>query len=283
MREVSEGIITRLENKAIDIRKKIIDLTVIAGGGHIGGALSMTDIVVALYYHAMKYDPKQRYWPDRDRFVLSKGHGAIGICPILADVGFYPEEQMSNFNGLDSPFGMHPDMNKIPGIEMSTGSLGHGLSIALGIALAGKMEGAKWRVFCMTGDGELDEGMIWEAAMAAHHFKLSNLVAIVDRNGLSLDGPTEEVMALEPLEDKWKAFGWNCMTIDGHSMKELVVVLDSISPANSDKPTCIIAKTVKGKGVPFMENVTDWHYGGLDDAKAEEIKNGFEKIRKGGR
>ena len=170
MREVTAEEIRRLENKAVDIRKKIVDLTVVAGGGHLGGALSMADIVVALYYHVLNVDPKQPRWAERDRFILSKGHGALGLCPVLADVGFYPEELMADFNGLDSPFGMHPDHNKIPGIEMSTGSLGHGLSVAVGAALAARLDRAGWRVFCLLGDGELNEGMVWEAAMSAKQF-----------------------------------------------------------------------------------------------------------------
>jgi transketolase len=269
--EISEKEIIRLQKKAVDIRKKIIELTVIAGGGHLGGALSMTDIVVALYYHFMKYDPKNPRWPERDRFILSKGHGALCLCPVLADVGFYPEELMNNFNGLDSPFGMHPDMNKIPGIEMSTGSLGHGLSVSVGAAIAGKLDHGNWRIFCLLGDGELNEGMVWEAAMAASHFKLGNLVAIVDRNKFSLDGPTEEVMSLEPLAEKWKAFGWNVMEIDGHNMREILQALHSLPSPGSEKPTCIIAHTIKGKGVSFMENRAEWHYGGLDENKAAEV------------
>jgi transketolase len=274
--EITEEEIIRLRRKAVDIRKKIIELTVIAGGGHLGGALSMTDIVVALYYNFMKYDPKNPHWSERDRFILSKGHGALALCPVLADVGFYPEELMNNFNGLDSPFGMHPDMNKIPGIEMSTGSLGHGLSVAVGAALAERLDKGKWRVFCLLGDGELNEGMVWEAAMSAKQFKLGNLVAIVDRNKFSLDGPTEEIMSIEPLADKWKAFGWNVVEIDGNDMKEIITALYSLPPSESEKPTCIIAHTIKGKGVSFMENKTEWHYGGLDDEKASEVINELE-------
>jgi len=281
MREVTAEEIRRLENKAVDIRKKIVDLTVVAGGGHLGGALSMADIVVALYYHVLNVDPKQPRWAERDRFILSKGHGALGLCPVLADVGFYPEELMADFNGLDSPFGMHPDHNKIPGIEMSTGSLGHGLSVAVGAALAARLDRAGWRVFCLLGDGELNEGMVWEAAMSAKQFKLGNLVAIVDRNGLCLDGPTEEVMGLEPLAEKWRAFGWNTVEVDGHDMKALLGAFHALPPADSDRPTCIVARTVKGKGVSFMENDPVWHYGGLDDEKAAAVCAELESHRPG--
>jgi transketolase len=277
------ALLERLECKAVDIRKKIVELTVIAGGGHIGGALSMTDVMVALYYHYLRVDPANPGLPDRDRFILSKGHGALGICPVLSDLGYYPEELMANFNGLDSPFGMHPDMHKIPGIEISTGSLGHGLSIAVGCALAARLDSASWRTCCLLGDGELNEGMVWEAAMSAAAFKLGNLVAVVDRNGFSLDGPTEEVMPLEPLARKWEAFGWRVQEIDGHSMAEIVAALAALPPTGSEVPQCIIARTVKGKGVSFMENKAEWHYGGLDEEKAGVVLDELERSRGGGR
>jgi len=276
-------LLARLESKAIDVRKKIVELTVIAGGGHIGGALSMADVMVALYYHYLRIDPHYHDWPDRDRFILSKGHGALCLCPILSDVGFYPEELMNNFNGLDSPFGMHPDMHKIPGIEMSTGSLGHGLSIAVGCALSARLDKATWRTCCLLGDGELNEGMVWEAAMSASAFKLGNLLAVVDRNGYSLDGPTEEVMPLEPLVKKWEAFGWQVQEVDGHDMSEIVAALEALPPVSREVPQCIIAKTTKGKGVSFMENKAEWHYGGLDEEKAGTVLAEMEHSRNGGR
>ena len=279
---IDPALIERLESKVVEIRKKIIDLTVLAGGGHIGGSLSMTDLLVALYYHRLIYKPADPRWAERDRFILSKGHGALGLCPILADVGFYPEELMNNFNGLDSPFGMHPDMHKIPGIEMSTGSLGHGLSIAVGCALAARLDNAAWRTYCLLGDGELNEGIVWEAAMSATKFKLGNLVALVDRNGFSLDGPTEEIMPLEPLRDKWSSFGWQVREIDGHDMGEILAALDSLPDPSGPAPQCIIARTVKGKGASFMENAAEWHYGGLDDEKAAEVKAELDRSRKGG-
>jgi len=278
---VDPALISRLEEKAVDIRKKIIDLTVIAGSGHLGGALSMVEILVALYYHTLKVDPSQPKWPERDRFILSKGHGALALYPILADRGFYPEELMSNFNGLDSPFGMHPDMNKIPGVEMSTGSLGHGLSVAVGCALTARLDCASWRTFCLLGDGELNEGTVWEAAMSASKYKLGNLVALVDRNGFSLDGPTEEIMPLEPLKEKWIAFGWDTVEIDGNNMAEVLNALESLPEASGERPQCIIARTVKGKGVSFMENQSEWHYGCVDEQKAEEVKAELELARKG--
>jgi transketolase len=275
---MNEEILT-LQNKAVDIRKKIIHLSSIAGGGHLGGSLSIVEIVVALYGHVMKFDPRNPRWPERDRFILSKGHGGMCLCSVLADAGYYPEEAMNTFNCLDSPFGQHPDMNKIPGIEMSTGSLGHGLSVSVGVAIAGRLDKAKWRVFCLLGDGELDEGMVWEAAMSASHFKLGNLTAIVDRNGYSLDGPTEEIMALEPISDKWRAFGWNVLKVDGHDFGEILNAFDTLPPADSPKPTCIIANTVKGKGVSFMENNAEWHYGGLADELTTQVYEELERAR----
>lgn len=271
--------ILELQEKVVDIRKKVIGLSQVAGGGHLGGSLSMTDVVVALYYHTMNYDPKNPDWPERDRFILSKGHGALGLCPVLADVGYYDEELMENFNDLDSPFGMHPDMNKIPGIEMSTGSLGHGLSVAVGVALSGRLDNADWRVFCLLGDGECNEGMVWEAAMSAGHYRLGNLTAIVDRNRYSLDGPTEEIMALEPLADKWRAFGWGVREVDGHDIQQVVDALDSLPGAGSQRPNCIIAHTIKGKGVSFMENANEWHYAGCDDELTARALEDLEACR----
>jgi transketolase len=256
-------LIGRLEYKACDIRKKILTLAYNAGQLHVGGDLSMTDILVALYYSSMKHDPKNPQWPDRDKFVLSKGHGAGGLYTILADLGYFSEEElMTTYGKLESKFGMHPCKDTVPaGIEMSTGSLGHGLSGCVGMALAAKLDRQRTKVFTLLGDGETNEGSVWEAAMSASHFKLGNLVAIIDRNELSLDGKTEEIMGIEPLPDKWAAFGWHVITVDGNDMTQLLKVLASVPDSESDKPTCIIAKTIKGKGIPFMENKPEWHSG----------------------
>jgi transketolase len=253
------------------MRANVVKLTHIAGSGHIGGALSIIDILVALYYHVLKFDPKNPRWPERDRFILSKGHGCIGLCPVLADVGYFPVELLDTFNHLDSCFGMHPDGNKIPGVEISTGSLGHGLSIAVGVALAARLDGANHRVYCLMGDGEVNEGMIWEAAMSAAHYGLGNLVGIVDRNGLSLDGPTEEIMALEPLRQKWEAFGWRARQVDGHSFEEILDAFAQLASPKDRQPTVLIAQTVKGKGVSFMENTIEWHYGNLDEQLRDQV------------
>ena len=266
-----------LANKAIDIRKAILDVSLRAHSGHFGGSLSAVDILVALYYQVLRYDPKAPAKPDRDRFVLSKGHALLGLAPILADSGFFPQSFMDNYNGLDSAFGMHPNMRYIPGIDMSTGSLGHGLSVSVGMALAARLDKASYQVYCLLGDGELDEGMIWEAAMSAAHFRLSNLTAIVDRNRLSLDGKTEDVMRLEPLKAKWEAFGWRVIPANGHDMGSLLSALEAAR--EGEGPAVIIAETIKGKGVAMMEGQTNWHYGGLDEETVEALKAELEKGR----
>jgi len=273
-----EELMKFLTKKSVDIRKKIVQLVATAGGGHVGGGLSMTEILLTMYYHILNIDPKNPNKSDRDRFILSKGHGGVGICPVLADVGYYPENMLADFNQYLSPFGMHPDMKKVPGIDMSTGSLGHGLSISVGLAIGARLDKASWRVFCLLGDGECNEGSVWEAAMAAHHYKLGNLIAIVDRNQLMLDGPTEKIMSLEPLEDKWKAFGFDTQVINGHDYQELLDAFEKLPPPTSEKPVCIICNTVKGKGVSFMENEPKWHYGGLDDDAVKLAISDIDKM-----
>lgn len=263
-----------LAKKAGEVRKKILELTRIAGGGHLGGGLSMVDVTVALYHHVMNIDPANPQWADRDRFILSKGHGAIALDPILAQVGFFPMEALDTFNQLDSPFGMHTNAHSTPGIEHSTGSLGHGLSVSVGMALGARLDGAGWRVFCLLGDGEMQEGSTWEGLMSAAQFKLGNLVAIIDRNKFTIDGPTEELMALEPLGEKLKAFGWNVLEVNGHNMSELLSVFEELPSPASDKPTIIIAHTEKGYGVSFMRGQSKWHYGAIDsDLEEQAVKD----------
>ena len=269
-----------LHNKAIDIRKKMLDISLRAGSGHFGGSLSAIDLLTALYFHTMKYEAKNPALPGRDRFVLSKGHALLGLAAVLLEAGFYDEAFTENYNGLESAFGMHPNMHYIPGIEMSTGSLGHGLSIGVGMALAARLDKADWRVFVLMGDGENDEGMIWEAAMSASHFKLDNMIGIIDRNKLSLDGPTEEIMNLEPFQEKWRSFGWNVTEIDGHEMEAIIGALDAAAAGKNGKPTLIIANTVKGKGCDFMEGNTDWHYGGLDSETIDQFKEKLDAQRR---
>lgn len=248
-----------LEAKAGAMRRHVIDMTWSANSGHPGGSLSAADIVATLYFRVMQgLDPANPKNPDRDRFVLSKGH----CCPILysalIEKGYLPAEERLTFRKLHSRLQGHPDMHKCPGVEFPAGALGQGICGAVGMALAGKLDARNYRVYCMVGDGECQEGEVWEAAMAGAHYKLDNMVVIVDRNGLQIDGPTEDVMSLEPLADKWRAFGWHTLEIDGHSFQEILAALDEAA-ATKGRPTAIVARTVKGKGVSFMENSVEWH------------------------
>ncbi len=272
------ALIAHLAEKAHMVRVETIRQVSIAKSGHYGSSFSCAEILATLYYHVLRYDPQNPKWPERDRFILSKGHAALGLYPILADVGFFPREWLDTYTRFGSPLGDHPDMRKIPGIDFSSGSLGHGLSVGVGMALAGRLDRRDYRVFVLLGDGELDEGQVWAAAMSAAHYRLGNLVAIVDRNGVSVDGDTEEVMRLEPLADKWRAFGWQVTEIDGHDLEVLLDTFAALPPPQSTTPTVIIAHTVAGKGVSFMEGRFEWHLGYLappDEAKAlQELNQG---------
>lgn len=256
MNEIS---IEELKQKAIELRKAALTMIYGAQSGHPGGSLSAADFVAALYFKEMNIDPKNPNWEDRDRFVLSKGH----VCPIqysaLALLGFVPYETIHTLRQYGSPFQGHPDMKKCPGIDISTGSLGQGLSCAVGMALGGKRDEKDYRVFAVVGDGECQEGQIWEAAQSAVKYQLDNLVVFVDDNGLQIDGTTEEVMPNQDLEKKFEAFGFETKRINGHSMEEIVETLDNIREAKNGKPKCIVCNTVKGKGVSFMEDVCGWH------------------------
>ncbi len=250
--------IAELKEKAAVIRRHIIRMLAKAGSGHPGGSLSAADIVTVLYFKEMNLRPEDPYWPDRDRFVLSKGHAAPLLYAALAERGYFPVEELMTLRRLGSRLQGHPDAKKLPGVEVSTGSLGQGLAAANGMALAARLDGKNYRVYVLLGDGELQEGMVWEAAMAAAHYKLDNLVAFVDYNGLQIDGPVNEIMSVEPLVDKWRAFGWHTLAIDGHDYGQ---ILDALAEARMVKgrPVAVIAKTVKGKGVSFMEGKVDWH------------------------
>ncbi|MEW5760645.1 MAG: transketolase [Candidatus Thermoplasmatota archaeon] len=264
-----------LEEIARDIRRKIVEMIGTAGSGHPGGSLSATDIIVALYFHVMKHDPKNPKWNERDRFVLSKGHAAPALYAVLATAGYFPVEILNSLRKIDSILQGHPDMRKVPGIEISSGALGQGLSVANGIALAGKIDKMNYKVYVLIGDGESDEGGIWEGAMFASHYKLDNLTAILDRNMMQIDGYTEDVMSLEPLADKWKAFGWQVIEIDGNSMKEIIHALTQENIKG--KPKMIIAHTIKGKGVSFMEGNIAFH--GKAPTK-EEMKKALLELEK---
>lgn len=262
MQTNSPDHIAQLDEKAKEIRKSLISVFYKGRGGHFGGCLSVIDVLAALYFHTLNYDPSDPKKPDRDRFVLSKGHASVALACTLAEAGFFPKEWLDTYNTMDSPITQHPDMHITPGVEASTGSLGHGIGIALGMALAAKKDDKRHRVFCLIGDGESHEGTVWEAAMSAAHYGLDNLVVITDRNRLCMDGLTENIMNLEPLADKWRAFGWSVREIDGHSMKDIVAALDDV-PFERGKPSQIITRTIKGKGLWLAEGVTEWHYGSL--------------------
>lgn len=252
------NLIRQLESKAREIRRAVVELIYQAQMGHIGGSLSSTDLLTVLYYGIMNIEPKNIKDPNRDRFILSKGHSVEAYWCILADRVFFPEEELKTFGQFGTRLICHPN-NEVPGVEMNTGSLGHGLSLGVGMALAGKRDQADYRVFVLMGDGELAEGSIWEAAMAGAHYQLDNLVGIVDRNKLQISGTTEAVMSIEPLADKWQAFGWNVVEINGNDVQEIYDALSSV-PKVPGKPTLVLANTIKGKGVSFIENQAGWHH-----------------------
>lgn len=257
-----------LKKKAVQIRKDLLQMIHHAKMGHTGGSLSNTDILTVLYYHVMNIDPQNPAWPDRDRFIASKGHAVESLYCILADKGFFAKEELQTFCQFGTRLIGHPN-NKVPGIEMNTGALGHGLSIAVGMALAARKDQRPTRVYTLMGDGEQAEGSVWEAAMAASHYQLDNLVGIIDRNRLQISGKTEDVMSLEPLADKWQAFGWQVMSIDGNDIDELLGAFQSAQNVKG-KPTLIIANTVKGKGISMAENVPHWHHHVPNDVELEQ-------------
>ena len=266
----------KLEKIAKELRLTVIDVMAWSGGAHVGGSLSMMDIMTILYFKYLNIDPANPKWEDRDRFILSKGHAAAGYIPVLAKRGYFPEETLKTFNHFGSPFAMHPDCNKVIGCDASAGSLGHGLSMAVGLGLGARYLKKDWKTVCLMGDGECCEGSVWEAAMAASHFKLGNVIGIIDRNRLMIDGKTEDVMALEPFADKWTAFGWEVIEIDGHDFDQLDDAL-SKAWAATDKPVLILANTIKGKGVDFMEDNVVWHYASADSQLCAKAKASIQE------
>jgi transketolase len=261
-----------LKVKAVQLRRKTLQAIYDAGAGHTGGGLSCLDILNVLYNRILKVSPETFSSPTRDRYVQSKGHSVEALYAVLGDRGFFPETELKTICHYQSHFVGHPTRH-IPGIEMNTGALGHGLPICIGMALAARMDAAPWRVFTLLGDGELAEGSNWEAGLAAAHYKLDNLTAIIDHNTLQITGHTRDVMSNEPLDEKWRAFGWAVRTVNGHDYAALTEVLSQ--PAEPGKPTCVIANTVKGRGVSFMENVAKWHHGVPSDA---ELKQAFAEL-----
>jgi len=247
-----------LQEKALNIRKSIVEMVYSASSGHPGGALSCVEILTCLYFSEMNVDSNNPKDENRDRLVLSKGHASSALYAVLAEKGFMSKEKLKGFRNINSILQGHPDMKKIPGVDMSTGSLGQGLSVANGMALSGKLDNKDYRVFCIMGDGEIEEGQIWEAAMTASHYKLDNLCAIVDNNNLQIDGKITEVMSSKPIDEKFKSFGFNVLNIDGHDIDEILNALEK-ARMSKGRPTAIIAKTIKGKGVSFMEDQVGWH------------------------
>ena len=274
MREINDLLIENIAAKAKAIRRHIIRMLGLAGSGHTGGSLSAADILACLYFGEMNIEPANPHDADRDRFVLSKGHAAPVLYATLAERGFFAEEELNSLRKLGSPLQGHPDMRKLPGVEASTGSLGQGISWAVGMALAGKIDNKDYRVYSLLGDGELQEGMVWEALMAAAHYKLDNLVVFLDHNGLQIDGKITEVLSPEPVADKFRAFGFEVINIDGHDCREIMQALEK-GRSIKGKPTAIIAETVKGKGCSFMENKAEWH--GVAP-NAEEVEKALAEL-----
>lgn len=266
-----------LRRRADWIRLETVRLIDRAGLGHYSSTFSCAEILSVLYYRTLRLSPGHPDWPDRDRFLLGKGHVAVGLWPILADLGYFPEAWLEGYGRLGSPLNDHPNMRTAPGVDFSSGSLGHNLSVGVGMALAGRFQGRDYRTFVLTGDGELQEGQVWEAAMAASHHRLGNLVAVVDANGFSGSGPTSEAMNIEPLLVRLEAFGWRALEVDGHDVGALAEAFDHLPPADSEVPTCIVARTRKGKGVTMTEAEPQrWHLGCMTpeqrDAAVAEIE-----------
>ena len=265
-----------LEKKAHELRNLCLDTTYWAGSGHIGGGMSVMDMMTVLYHKYLNIKVEDPNWEDRDRFILSKGHSGIAYAPVLVDKGFNDPEQLKTFNLSNSKMGIHLDSNKVVGVDASTGSLGHGLSIALGTALAARVLGKDYKTYCILGDGECDEGSNWEAAMAIAHYNATNVISFVDRNKCMIDGRTEDVMKLEPFADKWRAFGFIVKEVDGHNISELCDAID-FALNEADKPVMIIANTIKGEGIDFMADDYHWHYGAIDESKYNQAKESLEK------
>lgn len=274
VKEITEEAVATTTEKARQIRRNIIKMLGQAGSGHTGGSLSASDIVACLYFWEMNIDPAKPHWAERDRFVLSKGHAAPVLYAVLAEKGFFPLDDLNHLRKLGSPLQGHPDMRKVPGVEASTGSLGQGISWAVGMALAGKIDKKSYRVYALLGDGEIEEGMVWEAAMAAAHYKLDNLMAFIDHNGLQIDGRVQEVMSPLPIPDKFRAFGWEVLEIDGHDHKQIMKALNFARTVKG-KPTAVIAHTVKGKGCSFMEDRVEWHG---TAPKPDEVKKALAEL-----
>ncbi len=258
MTQYTESEIHHLEDIARKIRRHVVETVAHAGVGHPGGSLSEADILTALFFRVMRLDPQRPDWEDRDRFVLSKGHGAAGLYSTLAERGYFSPDLLQTFGAIDSRLQVHPDRHMLPGIEVSTGALGQGISMALGMALAARLDRKAIRVYSLIGDGESQEGQVWEAALVAAHHKVDNLTVILDYNRVQLMGTVDQIMEVAPMADKWRAFNWNVLEIDGHDMRQIIDALETAAQFKG-RPTVIVARTVKGKGVSYMEGQSAWH------------------------
>lgn len=269
--------VSELRNITKQVRLKILHMLTKAGSGHTGGSLSAVDAAVAIYFSKMNFNPKEPSWKERDRFILSKGHAAPLLYAVMAEAGYFPPDVLDNLRKIESPLQGHPCCTSLPGIEVSTGSLGQGLSVANGIALGLRLDNSPARVYCIMGDGEIQEGQIWEAAMTAAHYRIDNLCAVVDNNGLQIDGPVQKVMGIAPVHDKWAAFGWHVIDVDGHNMEKILSALDEAEKTKG-KPSVIIANTTKGKGVSFFEDKVEYH--GITPTP-EEYEKAVKEIHNG--
>ncbi|MEJ2744364.1 MAG: transketolase [bacterium] len=257
-RPITASVVKEMEDRARAVRRSIIKMIAKAGSGHPGGSLSISDILTSLYFTRLNHRPKEPRWRDRDRVVLSKGHSVPALYAVLAECGYFPKSALLRLRKMGSILQGHPDMTRTPGVEASTGSLGQGISIAVGMALAGKLDSKGYRIYAILGDGELEEGEVWEAAMAAAHYKLDDLCAIIDFNGLQIDGRIQDVMNPEPIPEKWRAFGWEVKEIDGHDFSQIIRAFDWAAGVKG-KPSAIVAHTIKGRGISFMESKANWH------------------------
>jgi transketolase len=283
MQTAARASIEALQRKSTEVRRAIMDEVEVAGSGHYGSSLSLVEMLVALYYGFLRVRPVEPKWAERDRLILSKGHGVCALYPILADLGFFEEKHLKTFAQLGSILGDHPDVKKVPGVDFSSGSLGHGLSVGCGMAEAVRLQGFDSRIVVVVGDGEMDEGQVWEAAGYAAHNRLGHLMAVMDRNNIQVDGSTSDILDLEPLADKWRSFRWEVREVDGHDLKALLHEFDDfekrrVASAGHTKPTMVIANTVGGKGIPFIENDADWHIGYLHGADRSSALEEIERM-----
>jgi transketolase len=264
-----------LRKLAVELRRTILQMIATAGSGHPGGSLSMVELLIGLYWHALRHDPQRPDWPERDLFLLSKGHGCPALYAVLAFQGYFPKEELQTLRRYPTRLQGHPERWSVPGVEIAAGSLGQGLSMANGLALADRLDGRRRRIFCLLGDGEIQEGQVWEAAMTAHHHRLEAVCAIIDANQLQQNGPVKDIQDIEPLPEKWRAFGWHAIEIDGHDLTQVLRAYDEAASVRG-KPQVIVARTVKGKGVSFMELNPAWH--GVAP-KPEELEKALAELQ----